>query len=469
MSKQVRVKRRRPRDYSDETLRLALEAVRSGRSTSEVSRSFQIPKPTLIAIRKGRRSGTNKPGPSKILSTEEESVLLTWINFLNKRGFRVTKTLFLMSVGSLVKKLQRTTPFKDGIPGKSWYNGFCHRHPDISFTQNSMQSRATVTETALKNWFSEVQDQLDEKSLTDIDKSRVYNCNESAFFMAPKEKRVLVPRGDKNYTFNGDKGFLTALFMTNAKGDLPPPMVVFPYERLPACISAAFPNNWSIGKTTSGWMDAETFYEYISNVFEPWLTKNNIERPVVLYIDAHSSYVTLPLFDFCIEHRIELIALYPNSTHITQPCDKALFAELEKKWREKLNISKSEKQRKLRREEFGSLLKIAVDDLDLPKLMSDGFRACGLHPFDPHALNYNELPRKQRGEVCSPKVEKVTDSEGRFEVRDLEIIESEIDPTLLQEFKHDNEQHGTWTGAMENQGLFQFWQKFANNCCKKPV
>ena len=66
-------------------------------------------------------------------------------------------------------------------------------------------------------------------------------------------------------------------------------------------------------------------------------------------------------------------------------------------------------------------------------------------------------------------MEKVTDYQGRLNARDLEVAESQMDSTLLQAFKHDNEQNGTWSGAAENQGLFQFWQKLANNCSKKPL
>ena len=68
-------------------------------------------------------------------------------------------------------------------------------------------------------------------------------------------------------------------------------------------------------------MTAETFYEYITNIFYPWLVKNNISFPVVLYGDGHSSHVTIPLVKFCKSVQIELIALYPNATHIIQPLD----------------------------------------------------------------------------------------------------------------------------------------------------
>ncbi|XP_011687067.1 PREDICTED: uncharacterized protein LOC105449508 [Wasmannia auropunctata] len=86
---------------------------------------------------------------------------------------------------------------------------------------------------------------------------------------------------------NDEKECLTVLFMTNATGALIPPMIVFPYQRIPYSVSQSVPINWSIGKSENGWMTAETFYEYISNTFEPWLTAQNIERPVILASNAN--------------------------------------------------------------------------------------------------------------------------------------------------------------------------------------
>lgn len=461
------------RSYSDETLKSALEATRLGHSTSSVAKTFHIPKSTLISIQKGRRSGNNKSGPATILSKDEENIIITWMKHLSARGFPVTKFLLVTSVASLIEKLKRPNPFKNGVPGRSWYEGFRRRHPEISsrIDQNLTHSRASVTEGELRNWFDEIRRHLGERNLLEIDGSRVFNCDESAFLLAPKGERVLVAKGDRavdGYIFNEDnKECLTVLFMTNAKGDLPPPMVVFPYERLPASISATFPDDWSIGRTKTGWMTAETFCEYVTNVFEPWLTQNNIERPIVLYVDGHLLHVTLPLVDFCMDHQIEVVALFPNSMNITQPCDKALFAALKSKWRNVVNSWRAKNHRKLKREEFGPLLKTAVDDLDLPRMMSNGFRICGLYPFDADALNYNDLPKKQKDNVgttaqennaIDPKICPATKTSDAI----LEAVESNLDPTLLRAFQEANEQCGSWSGDIEKKGLFEFWQKYVH-------
>lgn len=82
-----------------------------------------------------------------------------------------------------------------------------------------------------------------------------------------------------------------------------------------------------------GWMTADSFYQYVSTKFYPWLVNNNIEFPVVLYVDGLTSHMTLALSQFCKEKQIELIALYPNATHIIQPLDVAVFHPLKSKWK----------------------------------------------------------------------------------------------------------------------------------------
>lgn len=142
---------------------------------------------------------------------------------------------------------------------------------------------------------------VDKLGLINIDKSGVFNCDESVFFLSPKGEGVLVKKGLHSYssktvytfTQNSDKECLTVLFMANANGQLPPPMVVFPYERILYSISQSMPDGWAIGKSDSGWMTAQTFYEYIINVFHPWLLRNKISMPIILYVDSHCSHLTI--------------------------------------------------------------------------------------------------------------------------------------------------------------------------------
>ncbi|XP_039314369.1 tigger transposable element-derived protein 1-like [Solenopsis invicta] len=443
--------------WSDTELEKALVDIRSGRSVSGISKSSGIPKSTLISKLKGYRPIGKRTGPPTVLSAEEEATLVRWMLHLSKRGFPVRKTQLLYNVAYLIKQLNRQAPFTNEKPGRHWYEAFLRRHPEISVrvAQNLPKNRASVTEDILRGWFKEIEQHLIEKQLLDIDGARVFNCDESAFYLCPKGERVLVKKGDKavyNFTQNDEKECLTVLFTTNAMGALVSPMIVFPYERIPYSISQSIPLDWSIGKSENGWMTAETFYEYISNIFEPWLTAHNIERPVILYVDGHSSHMTLPVAQFCMDHQIELIALFPNATHLIQPLDVALFRTLKSSWRNCVNDWRVQNQRNLRREDFGPLLKIAIEGVELPRVMSNGFRKCGLSPFSADALQYNELFRKKKDDATvTSKLEQNAENH-------LLFFESNIDENLLGTFRRAGET-GMYNGTIENLGLFFFWQK----------
>lgn len=82
--------------------------------------------------------------------------------------------------------------------------------------------------------------------------------------------------------------------------------------------------------------------KFMINVLHPWCIENGIIFPIVMYLDGHSSHTTMALSNFCVEHEIELISLYPNSTHITQPMDVALFRLLNEAWKKAVTDQRME-------------------------------------------------------------------------------------------------------------------------------
>ncbi|KAJ8927713.1 hypothetical protein NQ314_019791 [Rhamnusium bicolor] len=110
-------------------------------------------------------------------------------------------------------------------------------------------------------------------------------------------------------------------------------MVVYPYQRIPDKISAGLDPTWVIGRSEHGWMTTETFYQYIGNVFHPYLLENRVKFPVILFVDGHKSHLTYELSVLCSELKIEVIALYPNVTRIIQPADVAVFRPIKVAWR----------------------------------------------------------------------------------------------------------------------------------------
>lgn len=212
------------------------------------------------------------------------------------------------------------------------------RHNNLSqrIAQNLTCSRASVTEDDLRKWFSYVKLYLEKKDLLSLDPQRIFNLDESSF-MIPKDNSVITQKVGLSNVGNNEKAWLTVLFVAAASGKLPPPMILFDLKNTPKRnILNNIPKGWGIENTERGWMTGESFYSYITNIFFKWLKDNEYEFPVLLYVDDHSSHVTLPVVKFCQENKIELIALYPNATHIIQPLDVALFHPLKESYRKVL-------------------------------------------------------------------------------------------------------------------------------------
>lgn len=167
----------------------------------------------------------------------------------------------------------------------------------------------------------------------------------------------------------------------NAAEEFAPSMVVFALDRISSELTECVPPVWGIGRSKCGWMTAETFYEYITNVFNPWLEETKISKPVVLFLDGHSSHLSLHLSVFCKEQQIVLISLYPNTTHICQLLDVSVFKPLKSKWRDAVAEFRSQKfGKKLTRCDFSFLLYATIQKLTVETLVN-GFKHCGLYPF----------------------------------------------------------------------------------------
>lgn len=218
------------------------------------------------------------------------------------------------------------------------------------------------------------------------DPRRVFNLDESAFYLHPTEKYVIAEKGTKNvYNINtgGSKQCLTVLFGGNAIGECPPALVLHRYERVPRLISENVPQSLVINSSPSGWMTSKTFYDYISGPFLDWIKQQNIQLPIALFVDGHSSHLTLPLCEFCKENGIVLIALLPNSTHITQPMDVGIFFPLKTMWKKRRASWEMENSGTIfQNYHFAPLLGKVIDELKLTTtLFPNAFRTCGKYSF----------------------------------------------------------------------------------------
>lgn len=171
--------------YPEEDMAAAIIYIREGDlGIKKAARQFNVPKTKLSYKVRGIYPEKRRMGPDTIFSEDEEKLLATWVLDVAKAGFPVSKENFLVSVTRLSKELKKE--FKHEVPGRKWYEGFLKRHPNISLrvSQNLTKSRSAVAPEKLHNWFTEVENYLQESQNQQIlsDPTRMFNMDESAFF-----------------------------------------------------------------------------------------------------------------------------------------------------------------------------------------------------------------------------------------------------------------------------------------------
>ena len=227
------------KQWTDQQMSMALDAIKNGGSINNVSKTWGIPKTTLLYKHTGKVPLGKNSGPAPVLSPAEEALFVKWILYFHQRGFTVSKNRLIDNAEDFIQKWKIKTMFTNGRPGRHWYEAFLRRHPEVPHC-----SRKSDSET--RNWFEEAKALLDEKGLSDIKGFRIFNLNESLFYFSPTGEIVLVKKGDKlgQNAQNEKQECLTVLLTSNAMGQLLPPTVIFKYERIPYSISQSLPQNW---------------------------------------------------------------------------------------------------------------------------------------------------------------------------------------------------------------------------------
>lgn len=383
--------------YTEEDIKKAIEAVLNGMPKKTAATKYGVPRPTL-QFRLSSQFIKTKPGPTTVLTDEEEKTLVQWIIYCSKRGFPRRKEDVLLSVEQFLMKNPRPNSFINNKPGEGWYRLFLKRNPEIvSRTAEAVTAAsANVSEENIRKWFIQIEEILQENQWMEIleHPSRIFNGDETNFQLCPKNSKVLSEKGNKNvYEIDHAqaKTCLTVMFTFSANGKTTPPMVIYPLKRMSADIRASVPSHWGLGLSDNGWMNSELFLQYIQNIFLPYLTENEIPLPVILFLDGHKSHMNYDLSELCKQKGIILIALYPNSTRILQPADVSAFKPLKTAWkRGVLEWRRNNLTKTLTKVDFGPVLALTLEKHLKESTVKNGFRACGLYPWNPNAIDYSK-------------------------------------------------------------------------------
>lgn len=407
----------------------------------EACRFYGVPKTTVHDRLSGKVAANKKPkvGPDPVLGLKGEECLKNWVLNMARCGFPIHKKEPIESVSKIIRDSGIKNPFKDGTPGDTWYQSFLRRNPEISVREPEgiNNARAAVTETRIRFWFSDLREYIKSIDALDIfeDPNRIFNGDETGFSLCPKSGKVLGPKGYKNLYIikNNEKTNITVLVVFTASGKICHPLVIFPYIRPPRALIDNMPKSWVLGRSESGWMRSDVFYEYISNSFNTWVAENSIKKPVLLFVDGHKSHMSLSLSQFCEANGIILYALPANTTHMLQPADVSVFKPLKQEWKKTVrNWQKREENinQTVTKINFCKILNETLTTINLEAAIVNGFRKCGLYPLNEEAVDYTKCVKDTQQRVrmsdSNRKKNTVTSKDYDTAIKIISLIQEDI-------------------------------------------
>ena len=308
----------------------AMEAVSSkSMNVSKAARHYSVPRKSLENRIKNRTTHGINPGPSRVLSTEEEEGLVEYIKYMAKGGFPMTSKIICAYAWAISKRNGKSSRFSDSGPSWHWWCDFRRRHPDLSLrsTDKLDHGRArNANKFVIKDYFELLGKTLTEHHIKDK-ANRIYNCDESGFELDNTPHKVLAVKGAKHvYSQSmGTREHITVHACSCASGTMLPPMIIFSKGFPGGAYTRGGPTNALYAQSESGYMDSELYISWFKNIYLKYCSP---ERPVMLVQDGHKSHMTVDLIDLARANNVILFNLPPHTTHATQPLDKNIFKPL---------------------------------------------------------------------------------------------------------------------------------------------
>lgn len=388
--------------WSNESMKAATESVlNEGRSIREAARLYNVPFETLRRRVNGSVEEGCRPGPSTVLTDDEEDQLERYLIQMSEMGFGLSREAVMHLAYTIVEKSQRKHPFKDETAGRAWFDGFRRRHPNLTIRQPQPLSycralcsnRQTVSDFFGKLGAIYGMLNLIAKPMC------VLNADETNVTIVHKPGKVIAELGQRNVyaVTSGERGKThTVLSCVSASGYTLPPMIVYPRKKqIPENFKDGAMPNTLFAISPSGWMNSDLFVEWFKFLM------NNIppSRPILLILDGHGSHISIEVIELARANNIHLLCLPAHTTHLLQPLDVGVFKSF------KTYFSKAcgkylvaHPGRVVTNDKLASLIAEAYPNSFTMVNILSGFKKCGVFPFNPGEVTDRQLaPSKAVG------------------------------------------------------------------------
>jgi len=269
--------------------------------------------------------------------------------------------------------------FKNNYPSKDWLKSFVSRH-SVTFRRadNVKPARAEVDADMVNNFFDEL-----EQTIAGVPAANVYNYDETNVSDNPGTKTVVTHKRSKKSPAQNPtlKNMHQSDVLWECCRTILARTVVYKSQNCYNEWTIGDPNGTLYDNTLSGWFDSRCFERWFKELFPPHVS----DKPGLKVIIGNNlaSHFTPQVTESSVANNIAFTCLIPNSTHILQPLDVAVFGLMKREWRKILQQWRKESRVKgsIPKNHFRKLPNQLYNQLKEDNIVS-GFRATRIFPLD---------------------------------------------------------------------------------------
>ena len=207
------------------------------------------------------------------------------------------------------------------MPGNDWTELFIKRHSLAHrLSDNVRSSHLQISSDAIELYFRNLSETLE-----GIPERNIFNYDETNVTDDPSQKKCVVRRGLARTERKAEhsKQSVSIMFSGNAVREYLPPMVVYKVKNVYKGWMIGGPKGTIYDFTPSGWFDMKTFEKWFFEIFLKLSDK--LGSPKVIIGDNLGCHFSCKVIETCLQKDIRFITLVPNTIHLCQPLDLAVF------------------------------------------------------------------------------------------------------------------------------------------------
>jgi hypothetical protein len=430
--------------WESEAMAEAIKAVKEGNMPFQTaSKLYNIPRNTL----KRRVLDKNKDAKNEIkllgsirpvFTSDQEMEIVQHIEEMETRFYGFTKKELRSLAYQLAEKngLNHNFNKESQLAGEHWLKGFRDRHPNISLRtpEATSAARARAFNKNNVNKFFSLLDECFRRF--PYSPHRVFNVDETGLTtVQSKSSKVFAAKGRKQVgsLTSAERGILsTVVICMSAGGIFVPPMIIFPRVRMKEELMDGAPPGTEFACHKSGWMQLEIFTRWFTHFLK--YAKPTAEDPCLLILDGHVTHTkNLEFINMARENFVTVLCLPPHCSHKLQPLDVAFMGPLNTFYVQEIEkYLKNNPGRTISQFQVSKLFAGAYLRAGTPTTAINGFRRCGIVPYNPHVFSDADFVASEVADRDEASEQLLENAESVEIVEQVNSIENPLPSTSRQ-------------------------------------